>query len=59
MSQENAIDESLYTERLYDLGFKAMKGLTVSSVLGSAVGGVEIAKGSIFSCVKNIITRRI
>jgi len=56
MSEENKIDESLYSRQIYVLGLEAMKKMSQSSILISGIGGlgVEIAKNVILAGVRKV-----
>ncbi|OHT02907.1 Ubiquitin-like modifier-activating enzyme 1 [Tritrichomonas foetus] len=56
MSNDNQIDEELYSRQIYVLGIEAMKRMANSTVLISGLGGlgVEIAKNVILAGVKSL-----
>lgn len=56
MSNDNTIDESLYSRQLYVLGMEAMKSMNKSNILITGLSGlgVEVAKNIILSGVKSV-----
>lgn len=57
MTQEEQIDEALYSRQLYVLGVDAMKKMTKSSVLISGIGGLglEIAKNVVLAGINKVV----